>query len=810
MAAPEAPSGLTATRFDDDRTNLSWDRNSFPGSTYDDQQIQRWSNVSDEWTSSVDLAGGADTYSATGLSANRRYRWRVRALNEDGTSAWTYSNFMQTTPTAPSGAAVVQSSTTSVTVSWDNNATTREYDYVTALEQQTNGGAWTEINVLAQGVTSATITGLTAGNTYRFRVRTRSTVGATTNSGYSTSASLLLLSTPAAPSGVSATRVSDSSATLTWTNNPSTSAPYTGIVIGRWDSVTNTWTTIFLTTTVTTTSFTDVNTVANRKYRYRVMATNPWGNSGYVESGYTYNTPAAPTSVTARATGSATITVDWVNGPTYTEHTMQVTPYKNGVAQTPQNVAGTSTSFVLTGADYFSTYYFVVKAISTVGSLESGTATSNSVLAAAAPNAPANLAPVGAADLALATVLSWAHSPSQDGSAQTKYELRHRVVGSPTWTSTGTVTSTVSSRTLAAGTYANGQSIEWEVRTWGVHADPSPWSATATILGSATPTVTITGPATTINASSATATWTYFDAESSAQSGWEASLYDSTGTVLIERLVGDDASTSVTFATVLEDGVTYRASVRVRDGAGIWSSLATRTFTVTFIPPAEVNLSAEYDESSGVVICTLTPTAHDGVTTLAPSSVTIQRRIWDDEISAFGDWESVADNVSPTATIIDTTAPIFGDGEYRAVTYSSLPSAFVPTVPVTIATPESKWLYVSGGDNFDVVCRMWANIEIGWKTSRSKALHYFAGRRKPVLYSGEQVERVLTVSGILATDIDDGTSGPHEWLYLGRQAGPVLLRAPGRRIYGALSEVNIDRISANLHRVSFSIQEVDR
>jgi hypothetical protein len=265
----------------------------------------------------------------------------------------------------------------------------------------------------------------------------------------------------------------------------------------------------------------------------------------------------------------------------------------------------------------------------------------------------------------------------------------------------------------------------------------------------------------------------------------------------------------VTVNAAVEHLHNYELVLSARAANGMWTDVLTKSFSAFFVPPAESVLIADLDSESGAVVLTLNPTEDDGGVTTRPAvSVDIERRLWDEETESYGDWEPVALGVAPNATIIDTTAPIHGEGEYRATTYSDAPSSYRPPANVPPSTVEAQWAYLSAGPQFDVVARMWANINVSWTSSRSKALHYFAGRKRPVIYSGESAEKTLNVTGIITAG--DGASPPKRWIYLAQQEGAVLFRAPGGvRIYGSLSEVSIERIeNTDLHQVSFNIQEV--
>lgn len=772
----------------------------------------RWNNADGTYGGETKTDGG--TYNgiapgSIGTVGNRIYRWRVRGKggSSGGYGPYTYTGYVQTTPNAPSGASAWLSGPSAISISWQDNAYTPNYVYDTEIWWNINGGGWGLWTTVAAGTTSIQATGLSPGATYQFAVRHVERYG-NLPSAFNYTATLTATNTPTTPGTLTASRTSDAQMALSWTNNSSGSAPYDSITVQRWDSVGQAWGTI-ATLSGSATSLTDTNTVAGRKYQYRIAANNAVGTSGWSTSGFTYTTPNAPTNANALYSGGTSISVSWTNNRTYDEQAIHIQPYEDGVAQTATVLTGTATSWTHTGIKTTSTYYYKVWAVSNTGSLASSQAQSNSVLPAQPPGAPSNLSasPVPM-DLGRTRSISWTHTPSVDGSAQTKYQIRHKVQGAGTWTENAVVTSSTQSMSSPFATgYTNGQVIEWQVRTYGVHANPGPYSASSTVTTSTTPTVTITSPVDEVTTSTVTVAWSYFDQESTPQAEWSAEFINAATNTVIETKTASDTSSSTTFATPAENGGSYQVRVKVRDGSGVWSDPVTRSFVGDFTPPAEVLLQPELDANSGAAILTLQPTPDDGgVTTLPASSVTIERQFYDPEVEDYGPWETLIANVDPNVTLIDTTGPAHEDGHYRVTTYSNAPSSVKSTTYVKPEVTDYRWLYVSGGDKFDIVCRMWANIEIGWKASRNRSLHYFAERRRPVIYSGEASEKVLTVSGL----IDDISSPPQQWLRLAQQPGPVLLRGPGQRIFGNLSEVSVERIQVGLHKVSFSIQEVGK
>jgi hypothetical protein len=611
---PAKQTDVLAVRTDDTTAHISWTINPTAGEPYDSQEMSHWDNVSNAWTMySADMDSTVTAKDRT-IAANRRYRFKVRARNSAGASAWGYADFIQTTPAAPTGATVTRSAVFgSVIISWDNGASTLNgYSFTTLIEEQVNGGTWTEIATVDSG-TKNYRTNVDPASNYKFRVRHRSTVGDTTYSSYSTTSTLDLLPDVLAPTGLTLTRTNDNSFTLGWTNAGS----YSLVEIQRWDEASDVWGTIG-TVPGTATTFTDTTTSVNAAYQWRIRAVQTADRqfttySTWVTTSAFQTRPAEPTDVKAKVVPGGSILLTWTNAEGYAAYTTGIRYYQDGVLvnDTISAAAGV-TSYTLTGVSTSSIYKFGVRAKSTVGyTSQSEWVDTADVAGSTPPNAPANLAPSGIAlDLDNDQEFTWTHSPAADGADQSAFDVRYSTDGGATWTTPATVTSAVSSWTLVAGTIANGQEITWQVRTYGVDPTPSDWSSSAVFDSSAIPTVTIMSPGVdeVLTTSVIHVEWSYSDAEATPQAGWAVELYDGSGN-LLEQQNADGTDTGLDLTTVSVDGASYKVRVQVEDGTGLFSEWAEQNFTTSFTPPAEPTFSADYDSSSGTAIITLTPTA---------------------------------------------------------------------------------------------------------------------------------------------------------------------------------------------------------
>jgi serine protease AprX len=91
---PNAPSALTASAASKSQINLAWSDNSTDESGF---KVER-STDNQVYTQLTTVAAGVKTYAGTGLTAGKKYYFRVRAYNANGNSAYT-SAATATTPT---------------------------------------------------------------------------------------------------------------------------------------------------------------------------------------------------------------------------------------------------------------------------------------------------------------------------------------------------------------------------------------------------------------------------------------------------------------------------------------------------------------------------------------------------------------------------------------------------------------------------------------------------------------------------------------------------------------------------------------
>ncbi|MBK9138012.1 MAG: fibronectin type III domain-containing protein [Verrucomicrobia bacterium] len=301
---PAAPTGLTATAINESQINLAWADNSTTETGF---TIER-SAGGGPWTQIAQVPANSTSFADTGLTMGTTYSYRVRSYNGVGSSAW--SNTASATPqpppppATPSGLNPSAVSSSQISLVWSDNANNETSHQ---LERSLNGVVWSALATLGANVTSYLDTGLDPATTYHYRLRACNSGGC---SDFTPGASATTLPLPpAAPSGLTATALSQTEIGLAWADN---SANETGFQVERSLNGTS-WSPAFQVAANVTSSI-DTGRTANTLYYYRVIAFNAGGSSvpsGTASATTLPNPPAAPANLTATAVSPTQINLAW-------------------------------------------------------------------------------------------------------------------------------------------------------------------------------------------------------------------------------------------------------------------------------------------------------------------------------------------------------------------------------------------------------------------------------------------------------------------------------------------------------------------
>ena len=327
---PGAPTSLTATASGSTGIDLSWTAPADDGgSDITGYRIEVSPNGTSSWNDLVANTGSTTTYSHTGLDAGDTRHYRVSAINSVGTGAAsnvadaTTDAAAPTVPGAPTGLTATASGTSTINLSWDapsNDGGASISGY--RIEVSSNGGtSWSNREANTNTTTTTySHTGLDAGTTRHYRVSAINSVGTGTASSTANATTDAAAPTvPGAPTGLTATASGTSTIDLTW-NAPSDDgdASITGYKIEvSPNGSSSSWSDLVANTNNTTTTYAHTGLSAGTTRHYRVSAINSVG-TGAASSTANATTddaaptePGAPTGLTATASGTSTIDLDW-------------------------------------------------------------------------------------------------------------------------------------------------------------------------------------------------------------------------------------------------------------------------------------------------------------------------------------------------------------------------------------------------------------------------------------------------------------------------------------------------------------------
>ncbi|PYS12164.1 MAG: hypothetical protein DMG15_15320 [Acidobacteria bacterium] len=210
---PPVISGVTVTTSTGTGTTIQWTTNELS-----DSQVEYGLTTSYGSLTTLDATlRTAHSVVLTALTDSTTYHYRVKSKDAAGNPAASLdSTFMTADVTAPviSGVIVVSVGGTSATIQWTTNeASDSQVEYGLTSSY----GSMTTLDPALVTSHSVTVAGLTGSTTYHYRVRSKDASGNPATSPDSTFATPDI--TPPVITGVTATTVAATSATIQWTTN---------------------------------------------------------------------------------------------------------------------------------------------------------------------------------------------------------------------------------------------------------------------------------------------------------------------------------------------------------------------------------------------------------------------------------------------------------------------------------------------------------------------------------------------------------------------------------------------------------------
>lgn len=358
--APGAPTATAATNISSTGFTANW--NPVDDATHYKLDVSTEENF-------TNLINGYDNKIINGISEvisdltpNTTYYYRVRAVNDEGTSDNSNPQNVTTNqvsaPGAPTANAASNKTTTSFTANWSSVTGATSY----RLDVSTSNGfdSFVTENKTVAG-TSENVSGLSPNTQYFYRVRAVNDGGTSGNSNVENV--FTNQDVPDQPTASAATNITQTSFTANWST-------VSGATSYKLDVSTSQNFGTFLNghenLTVNSTSHNVSGLEPGEGYHYRVRAVNEVGASGNSNT-TTVNTlapdpvaPEAPTATAATSVTENTFTANWSQVTGVTEYTLDVSTKSNfnDFVSGYENKAVTGTSHSVTGLSSGTTYYY--------------------------------------------------------------------------------------------------------------------------------------------------------------------------------------------------------------------------------------------------------------------------------------------------------------------------------------------------------------------------------------------------------------------------------------------------------------------
>jgi len=270
VAVPPTPTALSATPLSTSVIRLNWTDVSGETGYY----IERGDASGNNFTQVGSNAAGIVTYQVSGLTRATTYTFRVRAFNGIGNSPYSSVVTKATldgSPLPPSSLDKTGSTTTSVSISWQDNSSDETGFYI----ERGDASASKFAQVGSTSGNTFNVSGLTPSSNYTFRVRAYNGFGNSAYSNTLTASTVAEALTPAKPSGLIQKAKTPTSISLVWTDNATNE---TGYRVKRQKSGAAE-TTIANNLPPNTRSYTDDGITPSTSYAYKVEAFITGGNN---------------------------------------------------------------------------------------------------------------------------------------------------------------------------------------------------------------------------------------------------------------------------------------------------------------------------------------------------------------------------------------------------------------------------------------------------------------------------------------------------------------------------------------------------
>ena len=337
---PSVPTAPAVSIVSSSQLDISW--SSASGATSYSLHYQ----VGDGAFSEV-YAGTATSFSHTGLSSNTTYIYKLKAVNEQGSSEFSEESGSTTdleTPVRPTASVL---SASQLNILWNSVDGATGYVLMAKAEAGTYEAVFTGVD------TTFKHTGLTGNTTYYYKVK------ATKAGGESAFSHIVSQKTDLpSPTTPEITIISSSQLDIKWS---SVDAATSYVLQSKTDG--GTFADVY---SGSDTAYSHIGLQSNTIYHYQVKALNATETSVYSADAMSNTDLATPTGQTLVVVSSSQIDVSWSSVSGATGYVLEYKTSTGSYAGV-SGYDGTSTSFSHTGLAANATYFYRVKATKTGG-----------------------------------------------------------------------------------------------------------------------------------------------------------------------------------------------------------------------------------------------------------------------------------------------------------------------------------------------------------------------------------------------------------------------------------------------------------
>jgi fibronectin type 3 domain-containing protein len=297
-AAPTRPSNLSATSVSPTQINLTWTDNA----NNEDGFILERNVTSNIWERVAVLGANVTSFLDTGLKADTRYTYQIRAFNDVGQSQNSTVAVATTppipglAPAAPTELTAVSSGASFATITWKDNSDNEDVFIIQRIGYSGTFENWRQVGA---NTTSANVF-LRSAQINTIRVVAKNSAG-----GSSDPSNVVSIATkPEAPISAGARAVSSSEIDVFWDSIDSCQFHVEKLVDGVW---------VRIASDVLSLSYRDTGLTPGTSYSYRVIAVaaNEAGDSDPSDVVSATTAPAAVTGLAVTGVTASSVSLQW-------------------------------------------------------------------------------------------------------------------------------------------------------------------------------------------------------------------------------------------------------------------------------------------------------------------------------------------------------------------------------------------------------------------------------------------------------------------------------------------------------------------